>query len=138
MQINNKQLLEFKNFKENTYNDPKAHTLGNHIVGNIAFLERIKKKLEDYTFNGGMPFGFIEYKEPATIYETDASKASVNKEREEREKQKEEEINKDIRFLRNHYLHWNATYGSSGIDLLVEKDYPNIINGKKKKKCILN
>ncbi|MEB3801629.1 DUF2235 domain-containing protein [Flavobacterium columnare] len=127
------KLLIFKRFYENTYNDPKAHTLGNHIVGNIAFLERIKKKLEDYTFNGGMPFGFIEYKEPATIYETDASKASVNKEREEREKQKEEEINKDIRFLRNHYLHWNATYGSSGIDLLVEKDYPNIVNGKRKR-----
>ncbi|SPE77292.1 hypothetical protein FLACOL_01285 [Flavobacterium columnare] len=124
------KLLIFKRFYENTYNNPKEHTLGNHIVGNIAFLERIKKKLEDYTFNGGMPFGFIEYKESATIYETDDPKASVNK---EREKQKEEEINKDIKFLRNHYLHWNATYGSAGIDLLVEKDYPNIVNGKRKR-----
>ncbi|POR24712.1 hypothetical protein BWK58_07780 [Flavobacterium columnare] len=122
------KLLKFKRFYENTYDNSKEHTLGNQLVGNVQFLERIKKKLEDYTFNGGDPLTFIAYKEPEA---TAGSKSATHIA--EGEKQKESEINKDIKFLRNHYLHWNATYGNSGIDILVQKDYPNIVKGKRKR-----
>ena len=32
---------------------------------------------------------------------------------------------KEIAFLRNHYLHWNSTYGQEGGDILLQTNYPN-------------
>jgi len=40
----------------------------------------------------------------------------------------------NVSILRNHYLHWNSTYGQEGIDVGVQTNYPNKVNGKRKRK----
>lgn len=113
----------------------------NWIPGNTAFLEGIKEKLKNYTFNGGPPLVFIEpeaYKEPPVIHATGDRRAVLEWQQRQLEGQKRNDAetdkkNREIKFLRNHYLHWNATYGQSGSDLVTQKNYPNIVNGKRKR-----
>ena len=125
-------VLTFKNFYEN----PSV----NGITGNVQFLQRIKKKMEDYTYRGEKPLTFVEpgiYNEPPIVYATgDPNARKYIIEREERQRKgqaKLDMINDDIKFLRNHYLHWNSTYGQSGLDIAVQKNYPNIVNRKRKR-----
>ncbi|MDC8100906.1 T6SS phospholipase effector Tle1-like catalytic domain-containing protein [Chryseobacterium rhizosphaerae] len=114
----------------------------NWIPGNIAFLEGIKEKLKKYTFNGGSPLAFIEpeiYKEPPVIHATGDRQSVFEWQQRQLEGQQRNNVeahkkNREIKFLRNHYLHWNATYGQSGSDLISQKNYPNIVNGKRKRK----
>jgi hypothetical protein len=44
--------------------------------------------------------------------------------------------NKDIKLLRNKYLHWNSTYGSSFGEQIIEKNKPRIVKEKRKRDTI--
>lgn len=122
-------LYEFKNFKDNW------------IPGNTSFLEGIKEKLKNYTFSGGNPLQFMEpkeYKEPPVVHALNDRRAVFEwqlrqLEGQARNNAEADKKNKEIKFLRNHYLHWNATYGQSGSDRISQKNYPNIVNGKRKR-----
>ncbi|MCS4304602.1 hypothetical protein DRF65_26825 [Chryseobacterium pennae] len=113
----------------------------NWISDNVKFLEGIKEKLKQYSFNGGKPLVFTEpevYKEPPIVHATGDRKAVADWQQRQLEGQRRndaeaEKKNKEIKFLRNHYLHWNATYGQSGSDLISQKNYPNIVDGKRKR-----
>jgi len=39
-----------------------------------------------------------------------------------------------LKNLRNHYLHWNSTYGQDGIDIAVQTNYPHMEGGIRKRK----
>jgi len=116
----------------------------NGIIGNVTFLTDLKKYLSKYTFEGGKPLVFVEPKkhiEPPIVYETNSPSAGrYEAERRMREYEGQAKLNAEadkknevIKFLRNHYLHWNATYGQSGSDLLSQKNYPNMVDGKRKR-----
>lgn len=96
--IKQSSLYEFKYFKPNFIDN-----LPNVEYKNVAFLEEIKTKLENYCFNGGSPLSFE--KDP-----------------------------KAVSFLRNHYLHWNSTYGEEGMDVGIQTNYPNKVDGKRQRK----
>lgn len=130
--INKTSLLEFKNFK------------GNWIDGNVRFLETIKTKLENYSLKGGEPFVFVEPRvhiEPPIVYATGSPDAvRYQREREMREYEGQAKLNAEadkknewIKFLRNNYLHWNSRYGQTASEIPVQKDHPNIENGKRKR-----
>lgn len=130
--INKTALLEFKNFK------------GNWISGNVQFLQAIKTRLENYSFKGGEPFVFIEPRvhiEPPIVYATNSPDAArYQRERRMREYEGQAKLNAEadkknewIKFLRNNYLHWNSRYGQKASEIPVQKDHPNIENGKRKR-----
>ncbi len=130
--INKAALLEFKNFK------------GNWIDGNVRFLETIKAKLENYSLKGGEPFVFVEPRvhiEPPIVYATNSPDAArYQRERKMREYEGQAKLNAEadkknewIKFLRNNYLHWNSRYGQKASEIPVQKDHPNIENGKRKR-----
>ncbi|ELY2018335.1 DUF2235 domain-containing protein, partial [Flavobacterium psychrophilum] len=135
--ITKESVTEFKNFKENS----KI----NGITGNVAFLTRIKSILHDYTFSGGKPLEIIEpprnKPEPSNKEKRDIHEIAKDNTRVVKEVRLDiindevafNDLNKDIRFLRNHYLHWNSTYGEKGIDIGVQKNYPRILNGKRER-----
>ncbi|MDH6253881.1 hypothetical protein M2347_003608 [Chryseobacterium sp. H1D6B] len=116
----------------------------NWISGNTAFLENIKQRLNDYSFNGGKPFTFIEaetYVEPPIVYASNSPNAqqyAYAREQRQLEGQarmnaEAEKKNEFIKFLRNHYLHWNSSYGQGALDTVVQKNKPNIEGGKRKR-----
>ncbi|WBV61001.1 DUF2235 domain-containing protein [Chryseobacterium camelliae] len=130
--VNKSALLEFKNFK------------ANWIAGNVQFLEAIKAKLENYSFRGGEPFVFVEpgvHVEPPIVYATNSPDAArYQRERKMREYEGQAKLNAEadkknewIKFLRNNYLHWNSRYGQKLSEIPVQKDHPNIENGKRKR-----
>ncbi|KMQ67962.1 hypothetical protein ACM39_11560 [Chryseobacterium sp. FH2] len=122
-------LREFKNFKDNW------------ITGNVEFLKRIKVTLWNYSFNEGKPMRFVEpgiYKEPPVVSSPEnAWLAKLEWEKRRAEGQRRlDAVNDDIRFLRYHYLHWNATYGdphNKWTTWLSGKNHPNMVNGKRKR-----
>ncbi|WP_407403842.1 T6SS phospholipase effector Tle1-like catalytic domain-containing protein [Chryseobacterium sp.] len=126
--ISEEKLLEFKNFRENT--------LVNGIEGNINFLNGIKAILRKQTFDGGQPLLFKKYetyKEPAIVHAPEDTKAGVDWQKRQQEGQlqlnaKIDKENEVIRFLRNHYLHWNATYNIA--------NFPNIEKGIRKRNIL--
>jgi len=80
------------------------------ITNNPDFLNKVKKILWDYSFNGGAR---LVYKEKGTEAE-----------------------NELIRKLRLYYLHWNSTYGSiadSPGAFVTGKDKPNFKNSKRQR-----
>ena len=80
------------------------------ITNNPDFLNKVKKILWDYSFNGGPR---LVYKEKGTETE-----------------------NELIRRLRLYYLHWNSTYGSiadSPGAFVTGKDKPNFKNSKRQR-----
>ena len=80
------------------------------ITNNPDFLNKVKKILWDYSFNGG----------PRLVYKEKGSEAE----------------NELIRKLRLHYLHWNSTYGSiadSPGAFATGKDKPNFKNSKRQR-----
>jgi hypothetical protein len=134
-------------FKENTYNNTDKNTLGNGIKRNVQFLTHIKEILHDYTFKGGKPLIIME-----SLKDTEKMYNSIVKDNTRVAKDVRidvinddvridvindevsfNELNRDLRFLRNHYLHWNSTYGVKGVDLAIDKDYPRILNGKRER-----
>lgn len=137
--INKVAVQKAYNFKENS-------TI-NGIVGNVEFLKGIKTKLWDYSFNGGPQIKFYEaqkYTEPPIVYDSKSPMASVYiAERNQRQIEGQARMNAEadkknesIKFLRNHYLHWNSSYGDpkkGAGTFLSGKDKPNIVKGKRKR-----
>lgn len=134
--INNEKLLKFKRFYENSSI--------NGITGNVKFLEGVKDNLKKYSFEGGKPITFQEpqiFVEPPIVYEKNSINASIYiAERNQRQIDGDARMlaeankkNETLKFLRNHYLHWNSTYGESGMDIAVQKNYPNKEHGKRKR-----
>jgi len=80
------------------------------ITNNPDFLNKVKKILWDYSFNGG----------PRLVYKEKGTEAE----------------NELIRRLRLHYLHWNSTYGTiddSPGAFVTGKDKPNFKNSKRQR-----
>ena len=80
------------------------------ITNNPDFLNKVKKILWDYSFNGG----------PRLVYKEKGTEAE----------------NELIRKLRLHYLHWNSTYGTiddSPGAFVTGKDKPNFKNSKRQR-----
>jgi len=80
------------------------------ITNNPDFLNKVKKILWDYSFNGG----------PRLVYKEKGTKAE----------------NELIRKLRLYYLHWNSTYGTIDDSLgafVTGKDKPNFKNSKRQR-----
>ena len=78
--------------------------------GNSSFLNKVKKILWDYSFNGG----------PRLVYKEKSTEAE----------------NEMIRKLRLYYLHWNSTYGTiddSPGAFVTGKDKPNFKNNKRQR-----
>ena len=130
--IDKAKLIKFKNFKSNW------------IDGNVRFLESIQSRLHSYSFDGAAPYVFLEpdsYTEPPIVYDSKSPSTSVYiAERNQRQidgdkrmKAEADKKNEYIKFLRNHYLHWNSTYGQSAKDTLVQANYPNKVNGIRKR-----
>lgn len=114
----------------------------NKITENTVFLERIKQRLYHYAFKGGKPFEFEEvqqFKQPDIMYSPEQSHQALQ-EYHERQLAGQEILDKanakkntDIKMLRNHYLHWNSTYGQEGKDIVLQAYMPNKENGKRKR-----
>lgn len=120
--INESELMKYYGFKENTFIIIKE--------GNIKFLEGIKSILHKQTFEGGKPLTFKEYevyKEPPVFHTPEDTKASDDWLKRQQEGQakldeKTDKENETIKFLRNHYLHWNSTYSIANSPNIEEID----------------
>jgi len=116
--VDKKKLIKFKNFKDN------------FIEGNVAFLQGVKEKLYAYSFESG----------PEIVFRKEHIKPVINPVTKELDKDnieyniQEGLKNSQIKFLRNHYLHWNSTYGEEGVDVAVQTNYPNKLDGRRKRK----
>jgi uncharacterized protein (DUF2235 family) len=129
------KVIKFKNFKENT--------AINGIANNVAFLKHIKEILHYYTFKGGKPLIIRQPPKKVTTEDTEKGHNSMVQDNTRvvndiridviNDEIEFDELNKDLRFLRNHYLHWNSTYGVKGVDLAIDKNYPRILNGKRER-----
>ncbi|KQT24168.1 hypothetical protein ASG22_09135 [Chryseobacterium sp. Leaf405] len=118
--INKTKLREFKDFKENW------------ITGNKTFLQKIRDILWNYSFNGGPALVYHEEKLKPITDPVTGKLDDKNIQYNTQEKLK----NYNIKRLRYHYLHWNATYGSPKEAVgtfLSGKNHPNMINGKRKR-----
>lgn len=80
-------------------------------ISNDALLMRIKKRLRDYVFGEGKPYTFKWYGEIHEKY-----KGVKSGDRSFDVYQQELQEQKDLRELRNKYLHWSADYGSIGME----------------------
>ena len=126
--LNNYRLEGIKNSVSNQYSYIPLHIMAefgrkkgvqfnNNILyssskftNNPDFLNKVKKILWDYSFNGG----------PRLIYKENGTEAE----------------NELIRKLRLHYLHWNSTYGTiddSPGAFVTGKDKPNFKNSKRQR-----
>lgn len=119
----------------------------NRIKGNVAFLKKIKTRLHEYAFGGGMPYSYIEPQKlqlpehnvnSQDDYEEDLKRYQKLKEKQLQFDQENARKNKDLLTLRNLYLHWNSVYGSvpilkKGIDVATQPYAPNKENGKRKR-----
>ncbi|AZI32667.1 hypothetical protein EIB73_05420 [Kaistella carnis] len=94
--------------KEVPINDETLLEFKNFSMDHKKFLQKIKDKLWAYSFEGGEPIRYVDN----------------GKE------------NENLKKLRYHYLHWNATYGSPREALgtwLSGKNHPNLQDGKRKR-----
>ncbi|QDP84736.1 hypothetical protein FNJ88_03910 [Chryseobacterium sp. SNU WT5] len=94
--------------KEVPINDETLLEFKNFSMDHKKFLQKIKDKLWAYSFEGGEPIRYVDN----------------GKE------------NENLKNLRYHYLHWNATYGSPREAVgtwLSGKNHPNIQDGKRKR-----
>lgn len=115
----------------------------NKIDENVNFLNKIKERLDQYAFKGGTIYKFEEaekFRQPDVVYAPEQSHQVLQEyhERQIKGQQVLDEAaskkNKDIKILRNHYLHWNSVYGSAGfIDVVSQPHAPNKENGKRKR-----
>ena len=126
--LNNYRLEGIKNSVSNQYSYIPLHIMAefgrkkgvqfnNNILyssskftNNPDFLNKVKKILWDYSFNGG----------PRLVYKEKSTEAE----------------NELIRKLRLYYLHWNSTYGTIDDSLgafVTGKDKPNFKNSKRQR-----
>ena len=102
-------MAEFGRKKGVQFDNDKLYDLSK-ITNNPDFLNKVKKILWDYSFNGG----------PRLVYKEKGTEAE----------------NELIRKLRLHYLHWNSTYGTiddSPGAFVTGKDKPNFKNSKRQR-----
>ena len=102
-------MAEFGRKKGVQFNNNILYNLSK-ITNNLDFLNKVKKILWDYSFNGG----------PRLVYKEKGTEAE----------------NELIRKLRLHYLHWNSTYGTIDDSLgafVTGKDKPNFKNSKRQR-----
>ena len=102
-------MAEFGRKKGVQFDNDKLYDLSK-ITNNPDFLNKVKKILWDYSFNGG----------PRLVYKEKGTEAE----------------NEMIRKLRLHYLHWNSTYGTiddSPGAFVTGKDKPNFKNSKRQR-----
>ena len=102
-------MAEFGRKKGVQFDNDKLYDLSK-ITNNPDFLNKVKKILWDYSFNGG----------PRLVYKEKGTEAE----------------NELIRKLRLHYLHWNSTYGTiddSPGAFATGKDKPNFKNSKRQR-----
>lgn len=115
----------------------------NKFEDNIKFLIEIKERLYQYAFNGSAVFEYEEapkFKQPDVMYDPQQSH-KVLQEYHERQIEGQKELdkaaaekNKNIKLLRNKYLHWNSVYGSKDLtDIALHPHAPNKENGKRKR-----
>lgn len=107
--ITESSLYEFKYFK------------ANFIKGNVAFLEKVKEKLKAYSFDSGAAMVYKEEHLKPVIDPITNKADEKNVEYNIKEKLK----NRQIKFLRNHYLHWNSSYDITNL--------PNIEGNERKR-----
>jgi len=104
----------------------------NFIKDNVAFLEGVKAKLRAYTFEGGPALVFKDIKLRPIIDPMTGKLDDKNVQHNIQEKLK----NYQIRYLRNHYLHWNSTYGQEGLDIALQTNYPNKNDHEKRQRHV--
>jgi hypothetical protein len=76
-----------------------------------ALLMRVKKRLREYVLGDGMPYKFIWFGEIHEKY-----KGVIESDKQFKVYQQELQGQKDLRKLRNEYLHWSADNGSIGME----------------------
>lgn len=86
-------------------------TIDKYSISNDALLVRVKKRLHQYVFGDAKPYTFKWYGE---IHEKYKGVTSGHNHFEAYQKELQEQ--KDLRTLRNQYLHWSADYGSIGME----------------------
>lgn len=141
--INKTMILDYYMFKPNFIDKLPPYTYESDLLNkipfdNVSFLNRIKKRLVDYSFHGAKPLIFEEPKIYSSFIEGGSESDSILEERVKRELREEQKkfdiLNMDIKFLRNHYLHWNSWYGYEDfVDEIMHVYRPNIVNGKRKR-----
>lgn len=82
-----------------------------YSISNDALLMRVKKRLRDYVLGNGKPYTFKWYGEIHEKY-----KGVKSGDRNFDAYQQELQEQKDLRKLRNKYLHWSADYGALGME----------------------
>lgn len=115
----------------------------NKIVDNVHFLNEIKERLYQYAFEGGTVYEYEEaskFKQPDLIYASEQSHQVLQEYHERQIKGQHElneeafEKNKNIKHLRNNYLHWNSVYGSKDVtDVAAQPNAPHKESGKRKR-----
>ncbi|WP_431241974.1 hypothetical protein ACQ9BO_18760 [Flavobacterium sp. P21] len=82
-----------------------------YSISNDALLMRVKKRLRDYVLGNGKPYAFKWFGEIhekyKSVHEGDRGFGAYQEELQEQ---------KDLRELRNKYLHWSADCGSLGME----------------------
>lgn len=82
-----------------------------YSISNDALLMRVKKRLRGYVFGEGKPYTFKWFGDIHEKY-----KGVKSGDRSFDAYQQELQEQKDLRELRNKYLHWSADYGSLGME----------------------
>jgi len=82
-----------------------------YTISNNPLLVRVKKRLHKYVFENAQPYTFKWYENIHEKY-----KGVKNGDRRFEDYQQELQEQKDLRTLRNQYLHWSADSGSLGME----------------------
>jgi hypothetical protein len=85
--------------------------INKYSISNDALLMRVKKRLKDYVFGEGSPYTFKWFGDIHEKY-----KGVQEGDRNFEAYQQELQEQKDLRKLRNQYLHWSADCGSLGME----------------------
>jgi len=87
-----------------------GYDLKDTAFSNKEFLDGIKKSLKAYAFNRGCRYDYVELVKRTILYREGEGAVVLDAEN-KLQLQQQEIANKDIKRLRNEYLHWNANYG---------------------------
>lgn len=107
------------------------YSFKNTKFSNVAFLEKVKARLEQYAFHEGLPFLYDTVPMRTIVYSADDHTAVAKEE--ERRAKAEDERNAVLKKLRHDYLHWNAVYGEGVTNTLVQPNKPNFEDNKRKR-----
>ena len=110
----------------------------NWITDNVAVLNELKSYFVAYSFEEGYPLVYRNeengVKYPVAYHESFFEKKQGTAKTKSYRLDDPVARKEALRNLRNHYLHWNSTYGQGDIDILVQTNYPNIEGGIRKRK----